>query len=174
LSVGRFVNEKNYITALKAIKHLGNLIENIDFEYKIIGHGPLKNHIEKWIKQMDISNYVILQDFTNSIFEEYCNADIYLSTSLYEGLSNSIMEASLSGLPIVATNVGDNKYIVKHNINGYLCLVGDYKQIAKYLYLLLSDRNLRKKMALEGIKNIKTNFGREKFTNSYLKLIKQL
>lgn len=48
-------------------------------------------------------------------------ADIYLSTSLFEGTSNSIMEAMNADLPIVATNVGDNGLLVKNEINGFLC-----------------------------------------------------
>jgi glycosyltransferase involved in cell wall biosynthesis len=43
--------------------------------------------------------------------------DIYLSTSLFEGLSNSIMEAMVAGLPVIATDVGDNKYLVKDGFN---------------------------------------------------------
>ena len=82
-----------------------------------------------------------------SNLDEYLSkSDIYLSTSLFEGLSNSIMEAMAYSLPIIATDVGDNNYLVQDGYNGFVTNVKDVDEIAKKLLSLVIDKEKRLKM----------------------------
>lgn len=174
ITVGRFVPQKDYETAIRSIAELKKTILNLKFD--IIGYGDLERQIRNWIREYgieDITNIFINPDNISDLLNR---ADIYLSTSLFEGTSNSIMEAMNANLPIVATNVGDNEYLVVENKNGYLHKVGDYISIAKSIAKLVENVRLRvafgkcsKSLLIE---KYSINLFREKYiqllnTNSY-------
>ncbi|MBO7272587.1 MAG: glycosyltransferase family 4 protein, partial [Bacteroidaceae bacterium] len=101
------------------------------------------------------------------------DADIYLSTSLFEGTSNSIMEAMNWSLPVVATNVGDNNHLVIDGVNGTLHPIGDAKGMAESIANLLTNYELRKEYGLASNKNLRENYSMEIFEKRYLKLIEK-
>lgn len=85
-----------------------------------MGYGSLEAQIREWIKQYGIDDITTVYINPNNIAELLDQANIYISTSLFEGTSNSIMEAMNADLPIVATNVGDNGQLVQNRENGFL------------------------------------------------------
>lgn len=74
----------------------------------------METQVRKWIRQYVIDDITTIYINPNNIAELLDQADIYISTSLFEGTSNSIMEAMNADLPIVATNVGDNGQLVQN------------------------------------------------------------
>jgi glycosyltransferase involved in cell wall biosynthesis len=173
LSVGRFDEAKDYLTALSAIKSLKANI-NCQFKYLIIGYGELENFVSASIKNLKLEDSVSVIINPPDIMDYYPKADIYLSTSIFEGFSNSIMEAMNFSLPIVATNVGDNPYLIDHGYNGYLCEVKNSRQISERLIELINDAELRKKMGENSYNKLKENFSFEAFKNKYLHFIDSL
>ncbi|MBR5781905.1 MAG: glycosyltransferase [Bacteroidales bacterium] len=169
VTVGRFETQKDYLTAIKAIAELRTCRK--DFLFKIIGHGHLEAQIRSWISEYDLSSYTSIYIAPANVQDIIKEADVYLSTSLFEGTSNSIMEAMNWSLPIVATNVGDNNILVKNNISGFLAEVGDYTTLAKDLDHLLSSHKSRLQMGMIGHENL-YNFSAEVFKNNYLELLK--
>jgi glycosyltransferase involved in cell wall biosynthesis len=98
-------------------------------------------------------------------------SDIYLSTSLFEGTSNSIMEALNWSLPVVATNVGDNNHLIKEGENGYLHEIADAESMAESLSILLQSAELRNEFGRNSNKNLRDNYSMEIFEKRYLDLI---
>lgn len=171
ITVGRFVPQKDYETAIRSISELKKLGCQINFD--IVGYGNLEAQIKNWIQQYNISDITHLYINPNNIEELLDNADIYLSTSLYEGTSNSIMEAMNVDLPIVATNVGDNKYLVHNNENGYLLRTKDYINISKYLKTLAENSELRQQQGKKSKDLLLKNFSMDIFTNHYISLLNE-
>lgn len=171
ISVGRFVPQKDYSTALKAIKTLAETRD--DFRFIIVGYGEMENAIRNQIKEMGLSDIVEIFIRPDNVMEMLTESDIYLSTSIFEGTSNSIMEALLASLPVVATNVGDNSYLVKDGENGMLHECGDSEGIAHSLTTLLDDENLRVKMGICSAKLLKDNYSEEAFRKRYLDFLKK-
>lgn len=169
ITVGRFDPQKDYETLIKSIAKL----QRNDFRLCIVGYGILENQIRKWIKQYGIDNITDIYIKPNNVSELERNADIYISTSLFEGTSNSIMEALNWSLPVVATNVGDNDYLVLDGENGYLHPVGDVNGIASSLIRLLDSIDLRNKMGLKSNQNLRKNYSMEIFEKRYLDLIEE-
>ncbi len=101
------------------------------------------------------------------------DCDIYLSTSLFEGLSNSIMEAMVAGLPIVATDVGDNKYLVKDGFNGFLVPCKDVNGIVEKLELLSESADMRDNFGNNSRILIKNKFSQGKLLENYLNLLSE-
>lgn len=167
ITVGRFDPQKDYKTLIKSV----SLLQRNDFRFCIVGYGVLEEQIRGWVKEFCIEDKTDIYIKPNNVSELERNADIYISTSLFEGTSNSIMEALNWSLPVVATNVGDNDRLVVDGENGYLHPVGDVNGIAASLCLLLDSSNLRNKMGYKGNQNLKENYSIEIFEKRYMDLI---
>ncbi|MDE6091221.1 MAG: glycosyltransferase [Duncaniella sp.] len=169
ITVARFTPQKDYLTALKSIKII--IEKGHPVYYTIIGYGDEEAAIRQWIDELDLNNYVKVIINPQNIFKYLCESDIYLSTSLYEGTSNSIMEALDAELPIVATNVGDNDKLVKEGINGYLNDIQDFKGIADNIERLIIAENSIGSFGKNSKQLLRDNYSFEIYANSYYKLL---
>lgn len=169
VTTGRFVPQKDYLTMIRVVAKLKELRQ--DFVMDIIGYGIEEANIRGWIDEFgvaDITNIYIKPDNVQDIVRA---ADIYLSTSLFEGTSNSIMEALNWSMPVVATNVGDNKHLIIDGKNGTLHNIGDVDSIANSIATLLDSVELRNEYGKESHKILVENFSLEAFEEKYLNLI---
>ncbi|MCF2658957.1 glycosyltransferase [Parabacteroides distasonis] len=167
ITVGRFDEVKDYKTLIASVSK----IDRNDFRLCIVGYGVLEKQIREWIKQYGIEEKTDIHIKPNNVADLERNADIYISTSLFEGTSNSIMEAMNWSLPIVATKVGDNDHLVHEGVNGYLHPVGDVSGIAGSLHRLLSSVELRNRLGERSNQNLKDSYSIEVFKNRYIELI---
>lgn len=176
VTVARFAYEKDYLTAICSIKALQERDPNkkVRFKYQIVGYGSLEAKIRNFIEEQNLDNIIDLFINPENVDKCYRNADIYLSTSIREGISNSIMEAMSYSLPIVATDAGDNQYLVRDGVNGFVCNIGDYKKISERLSLLVSSVAMRNEMGKESYRIIKNDFSVQRFSRKYLELIAEL
>jgi len=172
LSVGRFHKSKDYFTAISSIVSLRKKYSN--FIYTIVGYGLLENEIRLFINEHNASDYIKVYINPTNIEEYYLNADIFLQTSIYEGFSNTIMEALSYSLPVVTTDVGDNHFLVKNKINGYLCKPEDYLDISNKLLLLLNNFEKRLCMGNKSYEYINTYYSHDSYIKKYDNLIKDL
>lgn len=164
ITVGRFEKQKDYHTAIRAIAELSKRTQ--DFRFVIIGHGHLEQQIYGWIEEYAISSQTQVYIAPENVQEILKESDIYLSTSLFEGTSNSIMEALNWSLPVVATRVGDNDHLVEDKKNGFLTEIGNYKRIADYLEQLVYNYDLRISMGLKSntmVHNYSVDIFKEKY-----------
>lgn len=172
ITVGRFVPQKDYETAIRAIAELRKSYNKIIFD--IIGYGELENQVREWVKRYEIDDITSIHINPYNIAELLDKADIYLSTSLFEGTSNSIMEAMNADLPIVATDVGDNGQLIKDGRNGFLCKKKDYLNLSDKLRTLLKDNVLRMKMGKESKALLISEYSVDKFKLSYINLLNSI
>lgn len=169
ITVARFTPQKDYLTALKSIKILVD--KGLPVIYTIIGYGVEENNIKKYIADLNLQNYVKIILSPPNIFKYLSESDIYLSTSLYEGTSNSIMEALDAELPIVATNVGDNDKLIRDGVNGYLNEIYDSNGIANNIERLVKSHGDIKSFGKKSKQLLIENYSFEVYANSYYKLI---
>lgn len=169
ISVGRFHSAKDYETAICAISILRKNYPNVT--YTIIGHGELENKVYEWVYEYGVEDITRVYVNPRNIPNYLQNADIYFSSSTYEGTSNSIMEAMDASLPIVATNVGDNDKLVYSSVNGFLTEIKDSNALANALAKLVSSYQLRVDMGAKSNDILKSNYSFEKFKERYLRLL---
>lgn len=169
ITVGRFVPQKDYETAIKCIADIRTKKSNITFD--IVGYGEQEKNIRTWLKQYKIEDITNIFINPNNISELLQQADIYLSTSLFEGTSNSIMEGMNANLPIVATDVGDNAILVKSGFNGFISHVKDYKSLSKALNQLITDYKLREEMGKHSKSLLQSEYSMEQFRKRYISLL---
>lgn len=132
-TVGRLQGEKDQITLVKAINRVLSSIENRkdrNIRLVIVGDGPLRQDLEGLIDEMGISEHVELLGSRDDINELMRKFDLFVLPSLTEGISNTILEAMATGLPVIATNVGGNPELVLDNETGVLVPVTDDNAIA--------------------------------------------
>lgn len=168
ITVARFEEQKDYLTAIRAIVALKQVRK--DFRFTIIGHGVLEQRIRDWVSEYEIEDVTTIHVAPDNVQEILREADIYISTSLFEGTSNSIMEAMNWSIPVVATDVGDNRCLVEDGRSGYLTKVGDIHTIAERLTFLLENDEQRCEMGRYG-NQILHRYSVENFENSYESLL---
>lgn len=172
ITVGRFVAQKDYPTAIRAISKAYKQCTNLWFD--IVGYGEQEMEIRNLVKENEIENCTTIHINPDNIPDLLQRASIYLSTSLFEGTSNSIMEGMNANLPIVATDVGDNFKLVRDRVNGYIETMGEVDAIAKAIVTLYHDSDLRNRMAKAGKQNLIENYSVEIFRKRYMELIRDV
>lgn len=176
ITVARFVKQKDHFTALRAIKFLKENylpMTGYSISYNLIGYGEDEEKIRSFIKENNLKRIVNIfnDDKKDTLLK---SSDIYLSTSLFEGTSNSILEALNFSLPIVATEVGDNNYMVEDSKNGFLCKTGDYHEIARKISMLIFNGEQRNQMGQKSFELLNNKYSIQIFEENYTEFLNSL
>lgn len=175
ISVGRFVEQKDYLTALRAISHLkSQLNDTVNIKYQIIGWGKLEQEIRNWIQELDLTNEAELIINPDNVAEYLQKAHIYLCSSTFEGVSNSIMEALSYSLPVVATDAGDNSHLVKNDENGYILPIGDFEGLGNKLMELMIWNDRREKFGKKSLDLLRQHYSIPVWREHYFNIMDSL
>ena len=127
VSVGRLSPEKDHATLIRAFGKLGRH----DWRLEIAGEGPMRAPLQALIRELGVQDRVTLTGFVNDPFSVFHRAELAVSTSLYEGFGNAIVEALACGTPVVATDCPYGpREILAHGRYGALVRVGDTDALA--------------------------------------------
>ena len=153
---GNLTQVKGHIYLIHAMKRL--LAEGIDFKCFIAGQGELKESLHQKILDLGIEKNVTLLGYRNDIPLLLSATDIFCMPSLNEALGYSLLEALAAGIPIVASNVGGIPEVITDGIDGILCEPGNEEKLYLAIKKLWGNDNLRKEMALNGLKKVEEKF----------------
>lgn len=132
LTIGRFDPVKNYTELLSVAKLCP------DITFWIVGDG--ENFVElKFVAQKNNVNNVVFWGARSDVKNFYASADLYLSTSIREGLPLTLIEASAYGVPVICTEVPGNVDVVKDGITGYWYKRGDIDRAVTLIHQTFSD-----------------------------------
>ncbi|MEN8131640.1 MAG: glycosyltransferase family 4 protein [Pseudomonadota bacterium] len=149
LFVGRLVAQKNPDGLLQAwIKARSSL--PADWKLALIGDGPMRGVLESIVRGHGLEGSVLIVGQQTNIEQWMAVGDIYISSSHREGLSNTLLEAMASGLPVVATRVSGVSELVEESGAGLVAEVGDMDGMAHALVRLVGDAPLRERMGAVG------------------------
>ena len=151
ISMGDLIPRKNYETSIKAIA----LCNNPKVHYLICGRGPELDNLKKLAKELGVENQIHFLGFRTDIKELSKVADIFLFTTLQEGMPRSMMEAMASGLPCIASKIRGNVDLLEEGIGGYLVPAKDENAVADRLERLVENLDLREKMRKANLERIK-------------------
>lgn len=132
LTIARLVKCKNIPFQLKVFSKLTREFPKIVLI--IVGDGPEKNKLEKMTQKLSLQRNVFFEGWQEDVISYLKTSDCFLFSSNYEGYGRTIVEALVSGLPIIATGAGIAKELIKNGENGYLVKVGDieeYRRVCK-------------------------------------------
>jgi len=137
----------------------------------IVGDGPLRKYIELFAYNLNVSkNLVIIGYQPRRLMPMLMRAaDIYVNTSLSEGMPLSILEAMATGLPVISTSVGGILDLIKHEENGFLIPPKDYRKLALSIQRLVKGELMHKMGKLNRYK-IVGDFSIEQKLNRLIKI----
>ncbi len=174
ITVGTLMWRKNYWSQLHIIK---DLIEDKDlFRLDIFGLGQDYEGLTYLIHKLQLKDHVFLHGYVseNKVISALQGADIYLSTSAAEGLSNSVMEAASCGLPVVAFDCEGMQEIIRDGQTGFIVPFGDLEGFRKKLELLIKDNQLRTEMGRKAREHVEKNFNIKDTVPAMLKQYRQI
>lgn len=150
ISMGDLIPRKNYGVAIKAIAKY----KNHDLQYLICGKGSELGNLKKLAKEENVEDQIHFLGYRTDIKELLKASDIFLFTTLQEGMPRSMMEAMASGLPCIASRIRGNVDLLEDEKGGFLVPVDDVDTIAEKLNVLASNAELRKKMSKRNLVRI--------------------
>lgn len=143
VSLGRFDNkQKRYDILLKGFKLFHET--HPDYNLNIYGSGPDESFVYEQIKRFDMSNFVSMRGKTSKPLEMLSMEGIFVITSDFEGISNSLMEAMAVGLPVVSTDhsPGGARMLIQDHTNGLLIPTNDPQALANALNEYANNNDL--------------------------------
>jgi len=155
ISVGRLSPPKGYEDLVTAFSFLTSTYPKVLLI--IVGEGPLFEKIRAQIKELDLEKNIVLLGIRQDVPRLLASSDIYVSSSHWEGLPLTILEAMMTALPIVATSVGDVPRLVTPEV-GFLLHPHQPQLLAESIEKLLDDPKMRKQMGATARAQVMQNY----------------
>jgi glycosyltransferase involved in cell wall biosynthesis len=140
----------------------------------LVGEGPERRRIEEEISRRRLGSFVRLLGLRGDVARLLAAADVFLLTSISEGIPVTLIEAMAARLPIVATNVGGVSEVVQHRQTGLLAPAGDDAALAGALIRLLGDEAERHRLGNRGFERAACLFSQEEMHASYAHLYEEM
>jgi len=167
-SMGRIYPVKDYSLMVEIAREVSGETENIRFE--LAGDGPDRAKIADLVERYRLGKVFLLRGFVEDLSGFYQGIDLYLNTSLHEGIPMSVLEAMSHGIPVIAPNVGGLKEMMEDGIEGYLVNGRDPKVFARKCLHLYEDRLLRQSMGSSARKKVEQEFSNDGMAREYHRL----
>jgi len=144
VSVGRLVDQKGFDVLLEAFAALRTLLAGVAVRLCIAGEGPLREQLGAQIAARDLSGNVTLLGNVHAVEKLLAAADLFVSSSRFEGFPNVLAEAMAIGCSVVSFeyNYGPRE-LITHGVDGLLVPPGDYEALAQAMCALIRDCGLR-------------------------------
>ncbi len=133
-----------------------------DARFVIAGEGELRESLEHQIKSHNLEKHVILAGFRPDVLSLHKAFDIFVMSSVMEGLGTSLLDAMACGKPVVATNAGGMPEVVRDGETGILVPPRDDRALAQAIIRLLKDESLRQRMGAAGLSLANSRFSAER------------
>jgi glycosyltransferase involved in cell wall biosynthesis len=133
-----------------------------DTRFVILGEGELREHLERHVHDHHLEKHVLLPGFRTDVLGCLKSFDLFVMSSVTEGLGTSLLDAMAASRPIVATSAGGIPEIVEDGVNGLLVPVRDAHALADAIVRALKDPPLRRRMGDAGFARVNERFTVEK------------
>jgi len=129
-----------------------------DARFIILGEGELRDHLEKQVHEHHLEKHVLLPGFRTDVLGCIKGFDLFVMSSVAEGLGTSLLDAMACARPIVASRAGGIPEIVEDGVNGLLVPVRDSHALAAAIVRALKDPAMRLQMGKAGLARVEERF----------------
>jgi sugar transferase (PEP-CTERM/EpsH1 system associated) len=172
IAVARLSPEKDFPTLLRAVPAIVARVP--DFRLRIVGDGPERGRLLAMIGELGLVDSVELVGERSDIPELLAQAGFFVTSSLSEGISLTLLEAMAVGLPIIATRVGGNPEIVRDGFTGRLVPAGNPEALAFAISQFCQHRNRWPDMGRAGRDRVLEHFDIRSMMRSYEAIYEEL
>ncbi len=169
VNVARFNKQKDHVSLLKAFRIVANEIKGA--KLLLLGEGKLEKKLKQLVKELDLENQVFFLGWQKNPFKYLSRSSVFVLSSLWEGLPNTLIESLACGIPSVATDCPSGPdEIIDDQESGILVPVGDYKAMADAIINILKKPELAHRFIANGRKKVRS-FSIENIIDQYEKII---
>jgi glycosyltransferase involved in cell wall biosynthesis len=169
LTVGRLVSQKG----IDVLFHGLAAVKDLPWNLYVVGDGKDKAKLEELSEKLGLARRIDLVGWKrrDELIEYYRLANLYVHTSFDEGMSNAVLEAMASGLPLLATGISGNLDVVVNGQTGMLIPPGDPNAISAALRVMLPEADLRQRYGTAGRERVAKDYTWGKTASEYLDLL---
>lgn len=153
-NIARLYPSKRQIDILQAIKKL----KNPNIKYLQVSVGEEENVLKNFVKENNLQNQVKFLGFRNDIIELLKISDLYVSASLHEGMSNSLLEAMAVGLPCIVSGIEENTELIQDKVNGLTFETKKHQDLADKLNFAIGNIELMNQLGQKAREKIEQNY----------------
>lgn len=152
VTVGRLHSQKNQALLLEAFSDFR--AARTDYTLHIYGEGELEEKLKAYAVELGLGDSVVWHGFSARVKEEIADSRMFVLSSDFEGISNSMLEALAMGIPTISTDcpIGGARVYMKNNESGLLVPVGDRKALAEAMLRVAGDDELAERLSINGAK----------------------
>jgi glycosyltransferase involved in cell wall biosynthesis len=172
LQVARLDYLKDHGTALRTLARVLKSVPNA--RLALIGEGPEQSAIEQRVSEYRLGEAVRFLGTRTDVHRLLAGADVFLLTSLSEGIPLTVLEAMAARLPVVGTDVGGMSEVVVHGITGYLCRARDDVALADRIARIAGDSELRRRLGEAGYVRAAERFDEARMCADYERHYREL
>lgn len=156
VAVGRLSHEKGFDILIKAFAHGAKAFP--EWNLTIFGDGAARPSLEKLVTQLALGDRISLPGIIKEPMEALSSADIFVLSSRYEGFPNSLVEAMVCGLPVIASDCQSGpRELIDNGFNGILVNPANIREMAKALRSLMLNESLRRTLGMKA-REVKSRF----------------
>lgn len=172
VQVARLDYLKDHATAIRALARVK--AKNAATRLVLIGEGPERDKIEAEMHRLDLAEHVRFLGLRQDVARCLSAADLFLLTSISEGIPLTVIEAMSAGLPVVATRVGGVPEVVEEGRTGMLADAGDDADLADCILRLAGDVDRRRSMGERGAERARRLFSQSRMHADYSELYREM
>lgn len=167
-TAGRLEPVKNHRMLIQAFSIFAT--KHPEYSLDIYGQGSLEVELKHLVSELGLRNKVIFHGFCRNVKEIICDSSMFVLSSNYEGVSNSMIEALAMGVPVIATDcpIGGSRTYIKDGENGLLVPVQDIERMAAAMAKLADNSDLSENISKKSV-NIRKECSIEKIADQMLK-----
>src|SRR5882672_2840780 len=175
-TVGRMQEVKDQLTLARAFVRLMHLMPGAERRLRLvmIGEGPLRERVRALLAEAGMEKYAWLPGNRDDVAGIMRGFDLFVLPSLAEGISNTILEAMATGLPVLATAVGGNLELVQAGVTGTLVPRDDPGSMARAVLAYAESGELCKRQGLEARRAVVAKFSMDAMVNAYMSVYDQV
>jgi len=175
-SVGRMQDVKDPLTLARAFVRLMQTVPGAEQRLRLVmvGDGPLRERVRILLAEAGVDEYAWLPGSRDDVARIMRSFDLFVLPSLAEGISNTILEAMATGLPVLATAVGGNPELIQTGVTGTLVPRDDPESMARAMRAYAESTELCRRQGIEARRTIERKFSMEAMVDAYMTIYDKL
>lgn len=174
-NIAGLTNQKDIFTFIRVAENIIKIKPpDLNIKFIIIGDGPLKNALVDFIIEKKLENDLFLLGFRSNVQELLPEFDVFLMTSITEGLPLSIYEAFASKVPVVSTDAGGIKEVLIDGFSGFITPIKDVTLLSNKVLSVLKDNSLKNLIIENAYNTVLNNHDLPIMKLNYIKFYKKI